>query len=167
IGSDKVAPDGSQAAVVPARRAVTWQLADPSGAGVVRERYWLTFAPGEIRTCTSCHGINQTTQANGPVPTNTPLALVELLKYWTTNSTAVPSLAASQNTNYAQITFVPSARRIGSHLPRPGFHQPGRLVRHCHLCGLEHRADSPGNRDFPDRFAKRKRDHSRPLRHPR
>src|SRR5439155_26521287 len=117
--------------------------------------------------CTSCHGINQTTQANGPVPTNTPLALVELLKYWTTNSTAVPSLAASQNTNYAQITFVPSARRIGSHLPRPGFHQPGRLVRHCHLCGLEHRADSPGNRDFPDRFAKRKRDHSRPLRNPR
>jgi len=106
IGSVKVAPDGSQAAVVPARRAVTWQLADPSGAGVVRERYWLTFAPGEIRTCTSCHGINQTTQANGPVPTNTPLALVELLKYWTTNSTVVPSLAASQNTNYAQITFV-------------------------------------------------------------
>ena len=73
---------------------------------MVRERYWLTFAPGEIRTCASCHGINQTSQANGPVPTNTPLALVQLLKYWKTNTTVVPSMAVSQSTNYAQLTFV-------------------------------------------------------------
>jgi hypothetical protein len=85
---------------------MTWQLADTSGVGVVRERYWLTFAPGEIRTCTSCHGINQTTQANGPVPTNTPLALVQLLNYWKTNTMVVPSVAASQGTNYSQLTFV-------------------------------------------------------------
>ena len=38
------------AAFVPARRAMTWQLTDPAGAPVVRERYWLTFQPGEIRT---------------------------------------------------------------------------------------------------------------------
>jgi hypothetical protein len=106
IGSVRIASDGSQAAIVPARRAMTWQLADTNGVGVVRERYWLTFAPGEIRTCTSCHGINQTTQANGPVPTNTPLALVQLLHYWKTNTTVIPSIAASQGTNYAQLTFV-------------------------------------------------------------
>jgi hypothetical protein len=34
------------------------------------------FAPGEIRSCTSRHGINLTTQAGLPAPTNTPLALI-------------------------------------------------------------------------------------------
>jgi Hydrazine synthase alpha subunit middle domain len=106
IGSVRIASDGSQAAIVPARRGLTWQLTDTNGVGVVRERYWLTFAAGEIRTCTSCHGINQTTQANGPVPTNTPLALVQLLTYWKTNTTVGPSVATSQSTNYFQITFV-------------------------------------------------------------
>jgi hypothetical protein len=105
LASVRVAPDGSQAAIVPARRALSWQLADTNGIGIVRERYWLTFAPGEIRTCASCHGINQTSQSNGPVPTNTPLALVQLLKYWKTNATVVSSVAANQSTNYAQITF--------------------------------------------------------------
>jgi hypothetical protein len=105
IGSVRIAPDGSQAAIVPARRAMSWQLADTNGVGVVRERYWLTFAPGEIRTCTSCHGINQTSQSNGPVPTNTPLALVQLLNYWKTNTTVVPSVAG-QSPNYAQISFI-------------------------------------------------------------
>jgi len=106
VGSVQLGWDGSQAAIVPARRAMTWQLADTNGIGVVRERYWLTFAPGEIRTCTSCHGINEQTQANEPVPTNTPLALVQLLKYWTTNATILPNLVTSQSTNYFQITFV-------------------------------------------------------------
>jgi hypothetical protein len=106
IGSVKIAPDGSQAAIVPARRALTWQLTDTNGVGVVRERYWLTFASGEIRTCTSCHGINETSQANLPAPTNTPIALIQLLKYWKTNAMAIPSIAANQNTNYIQITFV-------------------------------------------------------------
>src|SRR6185436_8081866 len=91
IGSVRIASDGSQAAIVPARRAMTWQLADTNGVGVVRERYWLTFAPGEIRTCTSCHGINQITQANGLVPTNTPLALVHLLEHWKTQTSVVAS----------------------------------------------------------------------------
>jgi len=104
--SVKIASDGSQAAIVPARRALTWQLADTNGVGVVRERYWLTFAPGEIRTCASCHGVNETTQANTLAPTNTPLALIQLLKYWKTNAMATPSIVANQNTNYMQITFV-------------------------------------------------------------
>ncbi len=105
IGSVPLAADGSQAALVPARRAMTWQLTDTNGVGIVRERYWLTFAPGEIRTCTSCHGINETTQANGPVPTNTPQALVQLLNYWKTNTAVQPNVVATAGTNYFQITF--------------------------------------------------------------
>lgn len=38
-GSVQVALDGSAAAFVPARRAMTWQLADANHTGVVRERY--------------------------------------------------------------------------------------------------------------------------------
>jgi len=106
IGSVRIADDGSQAALVPARRAMTWQLAETNGVGAVRERYWLTFAPGEIRTCTSCHGINQTTQANGLVPTNTPLALVQLLEHWKTQTSVVASTGVNQNTNCVQITFI-------------------------------------------------------------
>jgi hydrazine synthase alpha subunit-like protein len=106
IGSVKIAPDGSQAAIVPASRALSWQLTDTNGVGVVRERYWLTFAPGEIRTCASCHGINETNQANQLAPTNSPLALVDLLKYWKTNTTAKSCVAMVQGTNYLQISFV-------------------------------------------------------------
>lgn len=38
--------------------ALSWQLTDPQGTPVARERYWVTFQPGEVRVCTSCHGIN-------------------------------------------------------------------------------------------------------------
>jgi hypothetical protein len=70
------------AAFVPARRALTWQLTDTNGGPVVRERFWLTFQPGEIRTCTSCHGVNTRDQANHPAPTNKPEALRTLLQSW-------------------------------------------------------------------------------------
>lgn len=81
-GSVKIAADGSAAAFVPARRALSWQLTDPQGTPVVRERYWVTFQPGEIRVCTSCHGINNKDQAGQAAPTNQPQALLELLQYW-------------------------------------------------------------------------------------
>jgi hypothetical protein len=111
--SVKIALDGSQAAIVPARRAMSWQLADTNGVGVVRERYWLTFAPGEIRTCASCHGINQTSQNNTAAPTNTPLALVQLLTYWKSNAMLVPKLVRSPNTNYLQVTFLHRPAELG------------------------------------------------------
>ena len=79
-GSVKVASDGSVAAIIPARRAMTWQLTDTNGVPVVRERYWVTFQPGEIRTCASCHGVNTRDQLNRPAPTNKPEALRELLQ---------------------------------------------------------------------------------------
>ena len=81
-GSVAVASDGSQAAFVPARRAMTWQLTNASGVGIVRERYWLSFQPGEIRVCTSCHGVNAKDQANAAPVTNSPQALLQLLQAW-------------------------------------------------------------------------------------
>jgi hypothetical protein len=83
-GSVRIAADGSTAAFVPARRALTWQSTDPSGNAVVRERNWITFQPGEMRTCASCHGVNTVNQAGLASPVNKPQALRELLKHWKT-----------------------------------------------------------------------------------
>ncbi len=82
LGSVLIAADGSVAALVPAQRALTWQLTDSAGTGIVRERYWVTFQPGEIRMCTSCHGPSEFDQAGNLPPTNEPQALLELLEYW-------------------------------------------------------------------------------------
>ena len=77
-----VAADGSVAAFVPAQRALSWQLTDASGTPVVRERYWLTFQPGEIRSCGSCHGLSDQDQAGNGEPENAPQALADLLMHW-------------------------------------------------------------------------------------
>jgi hypothetical protein len=81
-GSVGLGSDGSMAAFVPARRALSWQLTDVTGESVIRERYWLTFQPGEIRLCTSCHGLNTVDQAGQPRPGNSPEALRQLLQHW-------------------------------------------------------------------------------------
>ncbi len=83
-GSVKIAADGSTAAFVPARRALTWQTTDTGGNAVVRERLWVTFQPGEVRVCASCHGVNQTDQAGQGAPVNKPEALRTLLRHWNT-----------------------------------------------------------------------------------
>lgn len=83
--SVQVGADGSVAAIVPAGRALTWQLTDPNGASVVRERYWLTFQAGEIRVCAGCHGANSSDQLGRPSPTNPPQALGALLEYLRTH----------------------------------------------------------------------------------
>lgn len=82
LGSVRIASDGSTAAFVPARRALTWQLTAPDRKSVVRERYWLSFQPGEVRSCASCHGLNTRNQAGQLPPQNTPRAFVELLSIW-------------------------------------------------------------------------------------
>jgi hypothetical protein len=82
VGSVEIAIDGSLAAFVPASRALTWQLLDTNAEPVVRERYWLTFAAGEIRVCGSCHGVNSGDQLNRSAPTNAPQALADLLAVW-------------------------------------------------------------------------------------
>ncbi len=81
-GSVAIASDGSIAAFVPARRALSWQLTNASGLPVVRERFWVTFQPGEVRVCGSCHGVNAKDQLGGPPPVTEPKALEELLTYW-------------------------------------------------------------------------------------
>lgn len=103
--SVRIGSDGSTAALVPARRAMSWQLTDTNGVGVVRERYWITFAPGEIRSCTSCHGINVGNQAGQPAPTNTPLALITLLNYWKTNNTLLSAIVTNGGQQHFQMTF--------------------------------------------------------------
>ncbi|MEO7254057.1 MAG: hypothetical protein ABIZ64_07430, partial [Casimicrobium sp.] len=93
LGSVKIASDGSSAAFVPANRALTWQTTDPTGEPVVRERLWVTFQAGEIRTCAGCHGQNTKNQAgsNG-VPQNKPQALRDLLAHWKTIAIAAAPL---------------------------------------------------------------------------
>ena len=81
-GSVSLGLDGSMAAIVHAHRAMSWHLTDPAGIPVVRERYWLTFQPGEIRVCASCHGLSSQDQTGAGVPTNPPEALRTLLQHW-------------------------------------------------------------------------------------
>jgi hypothetical protein len=80
-GAVSIAPDGSMAALVPASRAMTWQMTN-NQTPVVRERYWLSFAPGEVRVCASCHGINQKSQTGVTEPQNPPEALRQVLRQW-------------------------------------------------------------------------------------
>lgn len=91
-GSDRVqvAADGSIAAFVPARRAMSWQLTDGAGTPVVRERYWLTFQPGEVRVCSACHGVNSKDQLGDAGPQNAPEALRALLRAWKSTQTPTP-----------------------------------------------------------------------------
>ena len=81
-GSVALGLDGSMAAFVPARRALSWQLTAPDGSAVVRERNWVSFRAGEIRVCSACHGVNKFTQTGDPPPDNTPAALRALLLDW-------------------------------------------------------------------------------------
>ena len=86
-GAVKLADDSSVAAIVPAGKALTWQLLDNDAnlTSQVKERFWVTFQPGEIRTCANCHGINTANQLGGGRPVNTPQALLDLLGHWKGN----------------------------------------------------------------------------------
>src|SRR5205085_1375111 len=79
------------------------QLTDAAGKPIVRERYWLTYQPGEIRTCTSCHGINTTDQAGHTKPTNKPQALRDLLRYWKGQIGYSRILSTSQSNSLFQV----------------------------------------------------------------
>lgn len=94
-GSVVLGQDGSMAAFVPARRAITWQLTDSGGTPVVRERIWVTMQPGEVRVCAACHGINDKDQTGAVgVPTNRPQALVDLLAAVQPLIAATPTLTS-------------------------------------------------------------------------
>jgi hypothetical protein len=94
-GGMALGQDGSMAAFVPARRAISWQLTNNAGVPVVRERIWVTMQPGEVRVCAACHGINNKDQTGtAGVPTNTPQALVDLLSHWKAIAVTVPTLTS-------------------------------------------------------------------------
>ncbi|PWU14666.1 MAG: hypothetical protein C5B50_16820 [Verrucomicrobia bacterium] len=95
VGGTELMSDGSQATIVPAGRAVTWQLTGVTNESIVKERYWINFRPGEVRTCANCHGINAMDQIGRPPPTNAPLALRQLLRLWRTNSANAYTLTVS------------------------------------------------------------------------
>ncbi len=85
-GSVEIGVDGSLAAFVPAHRATAWQLVDSAGTPVVRERFWVTMQPGEIRVCASCHGSNgEAAVPKQIIPQNKPEAFRTLLQYWKAN----------------------------------------------------------------------------------
>ncbi len=81
-GAVRIAEDGSAAVLVPARRAMAWQSTAADGTPVVRERYWISAQPGDIRACDGCHGVNQASQSGGGPAQNRPLALRDLLVHW-------------------------------------------------------------------------------------
>jgi hypothetical protein len=88
-GSVRLGDDGSFAAILPAGKAMTWHLLDNDAnkTSQVKERFWVTFKKGEIRSCANCHGINTSDQSGtiaNPVtrPTNPPQALAALLQNW-------------------------------------------------------------------------------------
>jgi hypothetical protein len=90
-GQMPVAADGSVAAFVPAGRALSWQLTDAAGVGLVRERYWITFQAGEVRTCPACHGPSDKDQMGTDASTNAPQALLTLLQEWQRQQSGQPT----------------------------------------------------------------------------
>ncbi len=101
----RIYDDGSAAAFLPARRAVTWQTDKGGSQAVVRERYWLCFAPGEIRTCGRCHGENDKGEHfYKAAPTNTATALRGLLNVWKmARVPAKPTLVSPQKAAKYQV----------------------------------------------------------------
>jgi hypothetical protein len=89
-GSVPIAADGSVAAFVPAGRALVWQTTSPGGQPVVRERYWLTMQPGEVRACDGCHGVNTLSHSGEPASVQVAEAFVALLDRWKAESTVAP-----------------------------------------------------------------------------
>ena len=74
---------------------MTWQLTGVTNESIIKERYWINFRAGEVRTCANCHGINDKDQAGRPAPTNAPLALRQFLQLWKTNSASSYQLAVN------------------------------------------------------------------------
>ena len=127
-GSVAAAADGSIAAFVPARRALSWQLTDPQGVAVVRERYWLTFQPGEVRVCGSCHGLSELDQAGAGQPQNTPQALVERINGFMAEET----FSGIRKRKGQAVTYDLRALVLAIHheaQPEPGWHRLTMLLR--------------------------------------
>ncbi|MGD0093573.1 MAG: hypothetical protein ABSE73_26995 [Planctomycetota bacterium] len=60
-----VEKDGSACFVVPANRNIFYQALDENFRELQRERTYVNYAPGELRSCTGCHGQGNLTTAVG------------------------------------------------------------------------------------------------------
>lgn len=69
-----VEKDGSAHFVVPANRSIFYQALDENFQEVQRERTYVNYAPGEVRSCTGCHGQSNRTS----LPSDHPTALALL-----------------------------------------------------------------------------------------
>lgn len=64
-----VEPDGSAHFLVPANRSLFYQALDADFREIQRERTYVNYAAGEVRSCTGCHGQgNRTTAKDIPIP---------------------------------------------------------------------------------------------------
>jgi hypothetical protein len=63
-----VEEDGSAHFVVPANRSIFLQALDEHFREVQRERTYVNYAPGEMRSCTGCHGQSHRAAAPGASP---------------------------------------------------------------------------------------------------
>jgi hypothetical protein len=68
-----VEKDGSAYFVVPANRSIFFQALDENYREIQRERTYVNYAPGEVRSCTGCHG--QSNRTASLRASATPLAL--------------------------------------------------------------------------------------------
>ena len=68
-----VEEDGSAHFLVPAGRSIFLQALDENFRELQRERTYVNYAPGEVRSCTGCHG--QSNRIASPIGSATPLAL--------------------------------------------------------------------------------------------
>lgn len=131
-GAVPLASDGSMAAFVPARRALTWQLVDTGKSGweqaVVRERNWISFKPGERRVCTACHGVNKLDQSGNLPPGNEPQALANLLGEWKdVVRNHCPSSGGTGTWSYTGIEWSACEEKL--ELPDPGLCRWQRVLR--------------------------------------
>ena len=68
-----VEKDGSAHFLVPANRSIFFQALDQNFREIQRERTYVNYAPGEVRSCSGCHG--QANRTATPTTSSTPLAL--------------------------------------------------------------------------------------------
>ena len=68
-----VEKDGSAHFLVPANRSIFFQALDENFREIQRERTYVNYAAGEVRSCTGCHG--HATRDKSPKSVGTPFAL--------------------------------------------------------------------------------------------
>jgi cytochrome c553 len=71
-----VEKDGSAHFTVPANRNIFYQALDKNFREIQRERTYVNYKPGEVRSCGGCHG--RTNNATPPTGTHTTIAMARL-----------------------------------------------------------------------------------------